>query len=86
MEPMEAAINNIQEKIFSFDTGNIPREIAEILARILEGRAIETEDPRQIQNLNEMMNTVFSAITNHDYLLLADVLEYQLKPFLGISL
>lgn len=43
MEPMEAAINNIQEKIFSFDTGNIPREVAELLARILEGRAIETE-------------------------------------------
>lgn len=69
-------IDQIEEYIFKFDIGKVATGMVSIidnLNQLFEGKP---EDPE----VERLLETLTNAIQNQDYLLMADLLEYRLKP------
>ena len=54
-----------------------------IFSEIIEKGLIDVKNDRQLYSLNTIMNDCLKAMQYNDYLLLADYLEYNLKPIIG---
>lgn len=76
-------INNIQKAIFDYEVANIANNTVSVFTEIIESRAAHAGDANFLNRLNSLMGLCLMAMQNKDYLLLADQLEYQLKPLIG---
>ena len=76
-------IDNIEAAIFDYEIGNVMNNIANVFSEIIESGAVSTHDPMVLKKINMLMSECIASIQNKDYLLLADQLEYQLKPMIG---
>ena len=76
-------IDNIEAAVFDYETANVMNNIVSVFTELLETDAIEVKNPVALNQLNMLMGECLSAMQNKDYLLLADLLEYKLKPMIG---
>jgi hypothetical protein len=77
-------IDAIQEKIFQYDvkeTGSMLAGLIEQLSSLLPGL-----EEQRITDLNDILSTMMAALQNADYLLVADLLKYELEPYVRRSL
>jgi len=72
-------IDKIQDSIFKFDLNDIHAEISELVNYI--GNLTGKLNDCQIKTLNEILRYMSIGIQNQDYLLVADILQYELKQF-----
>ena len=75
-------IDNVIFAIFDFETMNVANNIINIFSEIIDTNLIDTKVPFLLNQINSLMANCLNAMQNKDYLLLADYLEYQLKPML----
>ena len=79
-------IENIETAIFDYEIKNVMNNIVSVFTEIIETNAINVNEPDMINNLNKLMSDCIAAMNDKDYLLLADYLEFFLKPMIGGSL
>jgi len=75
-------IERIESSVFDYDIANVTNEVVGLFSDIIETRSIDTGNQGVVLNLNAIMGKCLAALQNKDYLLLADILEYELKPML----
>ena len=76
-------IDNIETAIFDYEITNVMNNTVSVFSEIIDGGAIDINSQNMLNRLNILMGECLSAMQNKDYLLLADQLEYKLKPLLG---
>ena len=79
-----AIIDELQDNIFNDKLTAIPDMFAALSIGLASIHQLLPS--RQELNFKQILTTLVQAYTNKDYLLLADTLEYELKPLLTISL
>ena len=62
------------------DYGDI---IVNIFSEIVENNIIDSKDIEKLNRLNLLMNHCLRSMQSADYLYLADLFEYELKPLIG---
>ena len=77
-------IDNIQASVFDYEVGTVPNNVASVFSDVLAGGRVDASDAPRVVALNRVMAACLEALGRKDYLLLADLLEYELKPFLGV--
>ena len=75
-------IDDIETAIFDYETKNVMIDIAGLFSEIIDSGAVETNNPNILNQLNKLMADCLAAMQNKDYLLLADQLEFVLKPII----
>jgi len=75
-------IDNIETAIFDYEVANVANNIANVFYEIVDGRIIDVDNPEVMGRFNLVMGACLSAMQKKDYLLLADQLEYELKPMI----
>ncbi|WP_054693841.1 hypothetical protein [Syntrophomonas palmitatica] len=78
-------LNRIYETIYSYEVQDIPLQVVDFFNELIEKQAININDIYQVQTYNRLMKNSLEAMQNMDYLLLADILEYELKPIFGLG-
>ncbi len=78
-------IDEVEKSIFEYNVDAVPKQISNIMAEILKTEMFDLGDKGKIMNFNLLMDTSLQAMQNKDYLLLADIMEFKLKSFLGIE-
>ncbi len=76
-------INQIETNIFTHDVDLVAVQINDLMMDIMEKEIVSQNDVSIIQGFNRILQGSMQAVQNKDYLLLADILEFRLKPFLG---
>ena len=76
-------IGNIQSSVFGYEVGALPNNVASVFSEALADRMVDASDAGRVIAFNRIMAACLGALGDKDYLLLADLLEYELKPFLG---
>ena len=76
-------IDNIENAIFDYQIMNIAGNLVNIFTEIIDAGLIEANNQVKLTKLNKIMSDSLSAMQSKDYLLLADKLEYELKPMIG---
>ena len=76
-------IDNLEAAIFDYQIANIPNNTVNIFTEVIETGAIDTNNANLLIRLNVLMGACITAMQKKDYLLLADQLEFQLKPLIG---
>ena len=76
-------INQIETNIFTHDVDLVAVQINDLMMDIMEKEIVSQNDVSKIQGFNRILQSSLQAVQNKDYLLLADILEFRLKPFLG---
>ena len=75
-------IDNLEAAVFEYETSNITSNTISIYTEVVEEKLINTDKNNDITRLNNAMSASINAINNKDYLLLADLFEYELKPMI----
>lgn len=81
MDKLIKYIEDTQQSIFKYNISKVSKNIENIcneLDRLL--LSFEDKDKKQLNNVLYYINI---SLSNEDYLLCADLLEYELKPFLN---
>ena len=76
-------IDEIENSIFDYEINNIMNDIVSVFSQIVENNMIDTNDLSTLNKINMLMGNCINSMQNKDYLLLADQLEYELKPIIG---
>ena len=76
-------VSFVQTNIFNFEIQNVPNDIVSIFTAIIERKIIPSDNAALMNQLNQLMQQCLGAMQTSDYLLLADLLEYELKPLVG---
>ena len=76
-------VSSVQIDIFNYKIQNVPNDIVSIFTEIIEGGIISPDNVSLMNQLNLLMNHCLMAMQQKDYLRLADLLEYELKPLVG---
>jgi len=79
-------IDNIETAIFDYEIKNVMNNVVSVFTEIIETNTINANEPGRISKLNSLMSDCLAAMNDKDYLLLADYLEYLLKPMIGDSI
>ncbi len=74
-------IDEIQELIFKFDIKTAMNYIVELSDRLLS--LSESLNSNELQELGEIFNYLNVALSNKDYLLYSDILEFDVKKFIN---
>lgn len=82
---IELKIEDIQRKIFAYDIEQIPALLTDLMSNIIEGQLFDLSDVRKVQIFNRIMQASMEAIQHRDYLLLADLIEFEMSKLLGIN-
>jgi hypothetical protein len=73
---------SIEKDIYEYSVGSVPNDVVGLFSGIIEGNLIDSSDSQRLIALNQIMGECLSAMQTCDYLLLADMLRYELKPVL----
>lgn len=79
---IQGAMDTLQRDIFAYKTDNIPAQLSAMMTAILEAPAFDINDMQKIRDFNLLLQLSLQALQNQDYLLLADLIEFRIKPFL----
>lgn len=82
---LEEKIRQLQKDIFDYKIETVPVQLGDLVTTIIETPAFELNDVNRVQGFNQIMQAGLEALQKQDYLLLADITEYELKKFLGLS-
>lgn len=80
MDAIKVHINYLQTFIFSRDVVALNTALPGFIDEL--GTLLLALKEEQVQTLNEILSLLNIAFSNQDYLLMADLLEYEMKPFL----
>ena len=75
-------VDDIEAAIFDYDIKNVMIDITGVFSEIIDSGAVETNNPNMLNQFNKLMADCLAAMQNKDYLLLADQLEFNLKPMI----
>ena len=75
-------IENIEKNIFDYNINNIMENMISQIDLIYN--LVNNHSVKNINILNNVLKYITIALENKDHLLLADLLEYELKPILII--
>jgi hypothetical protein len=78
-------IENVQASIFDYELANVSNNVVNIFTQIVESGVVSPSDAPELSRLNQLMSACLSAMQASDYLLLADLLEFELKPLIGAA-
>lgn len=79
---LQAKIRQLQNDIFAYIIETVPAQLSELMTGIIEQGILDLSDAGQVQRFNRIMQAGLEAVQNRDYLLLADIMEYELKLIL----
>jgi hypothetical protein len=79
---MWEALQEAQEAIFKYNIPEASKRLVEIFDTLSELQ--ERWDNHQQEQLQEILQILGLALQNQDYMLAADLLEYGLKPLVGV--
>ena len=79
-------LSNIQASIFDYEIKNVSTNLVNIFSEIIDNKLIDQNSQGKMNHLNNLMNHCLVAIQKKDYLLIADLLEFELKPLVGGTL
>ena len=82
MDIMEK-LSNVQASIFDYEIKNVSSNLVNVFSEIIDNKLIDQNNPAKMNFLNSLMNHCLVAMQKKDYLLIADLLEYELKPLVG---
>lgn len=82
---LSSMIDQVENQIFEFDVAALPASVSDLMAAIIETSAIDVSDPRVLGTFNKVMTSSLQAMQNRDYLLLADIIHYDLMPLIGLG-
>lgn len=82
---IELNIEEIQRKVFTYDIEQIPALLIDLMSSIIEGQLFDLGDVSKVQVFNRIMQVSMEAIQHRDYLLLADLIEFEISKLLGID-
>jgi len=80
MDAIMMHINHLQTLVFSREMATLTTALSGFIDEL--STLLMALKEEQVQTLNEILSLLNIAISNHDYLLMADLLEYEMKPFL----
>jgi hypothetical protein len=81
MEKILSLIDQTESRIFMYDLNALSLELNELVNCIVS--ILVNVDNEKVEQLNEIVNDINIVLANKDYLLLADILEYQLKHYIN---
>ena len=76
-------MENVQASIFDYEIKDLSNNIVNIFTEVIERKLISSSDVEKLNYLNALMSHCLRAMQSADYLRLADLLEYELKPLVG---
>ncbi len=79
---MWEALQEAQEAIFKYNIPEASKRLVEIFDTLSELQ--ERWDNHQQEQLQEILQILGLALQNQDYMLAADLMEYGLKPLVGV--
>ncbi|MCC5910845.1 MAG: hypothetical protein JJT76_10455 [Clostridiaceae bacterium] len=80
---MQNTIIKIRENIFQNNIKTAVKDTLSLVDDINEEVDHNKYDEEQVEILNQIFNAINTSLYNKDYLLLADILEYELKTFIN---
>jgi len=78
---MWEALHEVQQALFQYDIPRAARNLVAIIDTLTEYES--RLEPVSREELREVLMTLNLALQNQDYLLVADLLEYRIKPLNG---
>lgn len=81
---LQEKIRQLQKDIFDYEIETVPVQLSNLVTTIIETPAFDLSDVNRVQRFNQIMQASLGALQKQDYLLLADIMEYELKKFLGL--
>ncbi len=82
---LEEKTRQLQKDIFDYKIGAVPAQLSDLVTTIIETPAFDLNDVNRVQRFNRIMQAGMEALQKQDYLLLADIIEYELVRFLDLS-
>lgn len=79
---IQEAMDSLQRDIFNYNIDTVPVQLSDLMSVIIEKQAFDLNDIKKVQVFNMIMKSSLEALQNRDYLLLADLMEFKLKPIL----
>jgi hypothetical protein len=79
---LQEKIRQLQNDIFAYKIETVPVQLSELMNGVIEQGLLDLNDAGQVQRFNRIMQTGLEAVQNRDYLLLADIMEYEFKAML----
>lgn len=78
---LEENVAIIREKIYSYDIANIQNEVLVLVEEFSNlTNSLNTE---KLGYRNDILNYLMTAFSNKDYLVLGDILKYELLPMIS---
>jgi len=79
---LQEQIKQLQKDIFAYNIELVPAQLSDLMTTIIEKGAFDLSDINRVQRFNQIMQASLKALQNQDYLLLADIIEYELEKIL----
>jgi hypothetical protein len=76
-------IKNLESDIAKYEILKTADNLVDLLSSVINTDVVNAGDSASLVKLNALMGECLVAMQNKDYLLLADILEYRLKPMIG---
>ncbi len=80
MDAIIIHINHLQTLVFNREMAALNPALTDFINEL--STLLPAFKEEQVQTFNEILSLLNIAISNQDYLLMADLLEYEMKPFL----
>ena len=80
MNELRTLIEDIQHAVFDYQIKHLSELIIQLVEKLML-QANQLTGEKQA-SLNQVLNAILASYEKKDYLLLADLLEYELKPIL----
>jgi hypothetical protein len=77
---LEASVDNIRYKIFSYDIANLQSEVL-VLAEEIYNQANSLNE-QAFGYIKDILNYLMTALSNKDYLVIGDILKYEFLPLI----
>ncbi|MBK5262594.1 MAG: hypothetical protein JJE17_08500 [Peptostreptococcaceae bacterium] len=84
MVDMVLLIEEIEKNVADFNIKAAMEKVAALTEKII--LASNSLEQSKLEKMMDTMGLMNSALSNKDYLLLSDVLEYELKPFINMNI
>lgn len=82
MDTLLTSIEEIQNAIFAYEIERFTNQFVKLTDLLIAGmQGLSAQDQAV---LNPVLNAILASYEHKDYLLLADLLEYELKPLLTV--
>ena len=82
LENIYNMIEKIRDNILVYDLNEVFINVDSLIQEISNSTSLESMPEEKIKVFNTILENLMVAMKNQDYLLLADVLKYQLKDFI----